>query len=187
MGNINDIKKGLVIKWEGEFWSVVDFLHVKPGKGGAFLRLKLKNIKTTRVLEQTWRGTVNFDEVKLEKKEWTYSFSDNDFIHLMDPETFEIIPFGRSIFAEIEDLMKENSPVYVYSIDEEAINVELPPFVDLKIIHTDPGEKGNTVSNTTKPAELETGAIVNVPLFINEGDIIKVDTRSHSYLERVSK
>ncbi|MBN1232097.1 MAG: elongation factor P [Candidatus Coatesbacteria bacterium] len=187
MANISDIRKGMTIKWENEYWNVVEFLHVKPGKGGAFMRLKLKNLKTERALDQTWRSNVEFEEVKLEKKEWTYSYSDTDFVHLMDPENFEIIPFPASYFKNISDLMKENGTVYVFSIDEEPISIELPAFVDLKIVRTEPGEKGNTVQNTNKPAEVETGATIQVPLFVNEGDVIKIDTRNHSYIERVSK
>jgi len=186
MASISNIRNGLVIKWEDGFWVVVEFLHVKPGKGGAFLRIKLRNLLTGRTLDQTWRSNVKFEEVRLEKKEWSFSYTDADFFHLMDNETYEIIPFPKSMFEDVKNFMKENCTVFVSSIDDKPLLVELPPFVNLAITQTSPGVKGDTVSGGSKPAVVETGASLQVPLFLNEGDIIKVDTRNGSYIERVS-
>ena len=186
MATTSDFKNGLVIKHNGELYSIVEFQHVKPGKGPAFVRTKLKNVKTGKVIPNTFTAGVKIDVQRVERRQYQYLYNDGDDYHFMNTETYEqtFIP-GELINAP--DLMKEGQMVEIafHAETETALYAELPPFVELEITYTEPGEKGNTATNTFKDATLETGATVKVPLFINQGEKIKVDTRTHSYSERV--
>ena len=186
MADTSDFKNGLVINYNGELHSIVEFQHVKPGKGPAFVRTKLKNVKTGKVIPNTFTAGVKIDIQRVERRQYQYLYNDGADYHFMNNETYEqtFIP-GDIINAP--DLMKEGQMVEIvfHAETETALYCELPPFVVLEITYTEPGERGNTATNTFKDATVETGATVKVPLFINTGEKIKVDTRTHSYSERV--
>ncbi len=186
MATTSDFKNGLVMNFNGELYSIVEFQHVKPGKGPAFVRTKLKNVKTGKVIPNTFTAGVKIDVQRVERRQYQYLYNDGLDYHFMNTETYEqtFIP-GTIINAP--DLMKEGQMVEIvfHAETETALYCELPPFVILEITYTEPGEKGNTATNTFKDATVETGATVKVPLFINTGELIKVDTRTHAYSERV--
>lgn len=180
----NDLKNGYVLDIDGQLVSVVQFQHVKPGKGGAFVRTKLKNLLSGSVVEKTFRAGEKVERVLTESKDMQFLYEDGDDIVLMDNVTFDQINVpGNDI--EGRDLLVPNAEVNVMFVRNQPFRVELPNFVELAVTVTDPGLKGDTVSNVTKPAELETGASVNVPLFVNEGDKIRIDTRTREYVTRV--
>jgi elongation factor P len=174
------------MEFEGQLFYVVEFQHVKPGKGGAFVRTKLKNVKTGAVIERTFRSGESVKEVRLEKYTMQYLYADGDMFHLMDSKTYEQLSLPEEMFHDIKGYLKENLELTVLKHDELALGVEIPMSVTLRIINSAPGVRGDTATNVTKAATLETGMEVQVPLFINEGDSIKVDTRTGKYLERVS-
>lgn len=181
----SDFRRGITkILWNNEPWLVVEFQHVKPGKGGAFVRTKLKNLITNRILEETFRSGEKFAEPDLERKNMQYLYSD-DLYHFMDQENYEQIEFDSGSVKDIKKYLKEGEVYEVLFFKEKPIVIEPPRFMVLKIIETVPGVKGNTAQGGSKPATLETGIILNVPLFIQEGDKIKVDTRDNKYIERV--
>ncbi|KAJ51490.1 elongation factor P [Clostridium tetanomorphum] len=185
MISAGDIRKGTTFELDGQVYTVVDFLHVKPGKGAAFVRVKLKNVMSGGVTETTFNPTAKFQEAVIERKEMQYLYSDGELYYFMDQETFEQIPLN---FDQVEDaikFLKENMFAVIKFYKGEAFSVEAPNFVELQITHTEPGAKGNTATNVLKPATVETGAVVSVPLFVNEGDIIRIDTRTGEYMERV--
>ncbi len=184
MATTADIRNGLVIGMDGQLFTVVEFLHVKPGKGGAFVRTKLKNVITGRVLDKTFRSGEKIEVVKLEDREMQYLYRENDTFVFMDQETFEQLNIPGEVVGDNAKFMKEGEVVKVYLHGEKPIITELPNFINLKIVACEPGLKGDTVSNVTKPATLETGAVVQVPLFIENGEVIRVDVRSGQYLER---
>ncbi|MEG0295388.1 MAG: elongation factor P [Clostridium sp.] len=185
MISAGDIRKGTTFEHEGQVFTVSEFLHVKPGKGAAFVRTKLRNVISGGVVDRTFNPTEKLQEAVIERKEMQYLYSDGELYYFMDQETFEQIPLN---FEKVEDAikyLKENMFAVIKFYKEEAFSVEAPNFVELLITQCDPGIKGNTTSNTNKPATLETGAVVFVPLFVNEGDTIRVDTRTGDYMERV--
>ncbi|WP_027624685.1 elongation factor P [Clostridium lundense] len=185
MISAGDIRKGTTFELDGQVFTVVDFLHVKPGKGAAFVRVKLKNVMSGGVTETTFNPTAKFQEAVIERKEMQYLYSDGQLYYFMDQETFEQIPLN---FEQVEDaikFLKENMFAIIKFYKGEAFSVEPPNFVELQITHTEPGAKGNTATNVLKPATVETGAVVPVPLFVNEGDMIRIDTRTGEYMERV--
>jgi len=189
MATTADFRNGLCIEWNDQLWSIVSFLHVKPGKGPAFVRTKLKNLRTGRVLENTFNSGVKIDVVRIERRPYQYLYKDDTGFNFMHAETFEQISLLPELI-ENNDLMKEGQIIEVqfHADTETPLTAELPPFVELAVTYTVPGEKGNTANTTAlKPATLETGAEINVPLFINEGDVLKVDTRDRSYYERVKQ
>lgn len=189
MASTSDFRNGLTIEYNGQIFTIVQFQHVKPGKGAAFVRTKLKNVKTGKVLENTFNAGVKVDVVRVERRPYQYLYKDEMGFNFMHTETFEQISLAPEMI-ENSDLMKEGQLIEVnfHADTETPLTAELPPFVELVISQTIPGEKGNTASSTAmKPATLETGAEIMVPLFINEEDIIKVDTRDRSYSERVKK
>lgn len=189
MATTADFRNGLCIDWNDQLWSIVSFLHVKPGKGPAFVRTKLKNLRTGRVLENTFNSGVKIDVVRIERRPYQYLYKDDTGFNFMHTETFEQISLLPELI-ENNDLMKEGQIIEVqfHADTETPLTAELPPFVELAVTYTVPGEKGNTANTTAlKPATLETGAEINVPLFINEGDMLKVDTRDRSYYERVKQ
>jgi len=182
-----DIKNGLVIELDKQLFTIVEFLHVKPGKGGAFVRTKLKNVITGRVLDRTFRSGEKIEVVKLEDREMQYLYSEEDLYIFMDQETFDQINIPGEVLGDDAKFMKEGEIIKVYLHEDKPIITELPNFINLKIVECEPGLKGDTVSNVTKPATLETGAVVQVPLFIEEGEVIRVDIRTGQYLERAKE
>lgn len=180
-----DFRKGLKIEMEGEPYTIVDFLHVKPGKGGAFVRTKLKSLKTGSVIDYTFRAGEKVDEPHLEEKEMQFLYSMEDAYNFMDVETYEQISLRAEHLGGIIKYMKENMVVKILFHNGKPIGVELPTFVELKIVKTEPGVRGDTASGGAKPATLETGAVVKVPLYLNEGEIVRIDTRTGEYIERV--
>ncbi|GAA0723807.1 elongation factor P [Clostridium malenominatum] len=185
MISAGDLRKGTTFELDGQVYTVVDFLHVKPGKGAAFVRAKMKNVISGGSTETTFNPTQKLQEAVIERKEMQYLYSDGQLYYFMDQETFEQIPLN---FEQVEDaikFLKENMFAVIKFFKGEAFSVEAPNFVELQITHTEPGARGNTTSNVLKPATVETGAIVSVPLFVNEGDVIRIDTRTGEYMERV--
>ena len=179
----NDLKNGYVLDIDGELVSVVQFQHVKPGKGGAFVRTKLKSLTTGAVVERTFRAGEKVERVTTESRTMQFLYRDGDELHLMDNSTYEQLSVPASA-VENDDLLAPNTDVQVLFVRDSPLRVELPTFVELAVARTDPGVKGDTVSNVTKPAQLETGATVDVPLFVNEGDLLRIDTRSREYSAR---
>jgi elongation factor P len=187
MATTADFRNGMCIMYKDDIYSIVQFLHVKPGKGPAFVRTKLKNVKTGRVIENTFTAGVKVDEVRVERREYQYLYKDDMGFNFMNTETFEQISIPETLI-ENNDLMKEGQVVEIqfHSETETPLTAEMPAFVELEVTFTIEGEKGNTASSTAlKPATLETGAEIMVPMFINQGEVIKVDTRDRSYSERV--
>ncbi|MBI4609136.1 MAG: elongation factor P [Candidatus Rokubacteria bacterium] len=180
----NDFRKGLKIEVDGAPYTIVDFQHVKPGKGGAFVRTKLKHLKLGTVIDRTFRAEEKVPLVDFEEKRMQFLYRDDRF-HFMDLETYDQIALSEEEVGEARDLLKENTEVDVLYVADAAIGLELPTFVELAVVKTDPGVRGDTASGGSKPATLETGAVVTVPLFINEGDLVKVDTRTRAYIARV--
>ena len=181
----SDFRNGLSIILDGDIFTIIDFQHVKPGKGGAFVRSKLKNLRTGAVIDKTWRAGEKMDQAILEHKNMQYLYNQDGEYFLMDMETYDQISVDKSAFGSTVKYLKENQEVQVLMHDGKIIGAELPFTVELEITDTDPGERGNTASGGSKPATLETGAVVQVPFFLNVGDKIKVDTRTDAYLERV--
>ena len=179
-----DFRKGITIEWDGGVWNIVDFQHVKPGKGAAFVRTKIKNVMTGAVVERTFNPTDKMPRAIIESKEMQYLYNDGSLYYFMDPETFEQMPLNHDQVEEAIRFVKENTNVTIKFFKGNAFSVEAPNFVDLEVTQTEPGFVGNTASNTYKPATIETGITLMVPLFINIGDIIKIDTRSGEYLSR---
>lgn len=179
-----DFKKGITVELDGGVWTIVDFQHVKPGKGAAFVRTRIKNIMTGAVIERTFNPTDKMPRAIIESKEMQYLYNDGDLYYFMDPESFEQIPLNHSQVEEAIQFVKENSNANIRFFKGEAFSVEAPNFVDLVISKTEPGFAGNTASNTYKPATVETGFELMVPLFINIGDVIRIDTRTGEYLSR---
>jgi elongation factor P len=184
MISTSDFRNGWVIEVDGQLASIVSFQHVKPGKGGAFVRTKLRFLTSGATVDRTFRAGEKFPRATTESKAMQYLYQDGDDLVLMDGETYEQVPVPAASVDNL-DLLSPNTDVQVLFIRGEPFQVELPTFVDLAIVRTDPGVKGDTVSNVMKPAELETGATVNVPLFVNEGDRVRVDTRTREYSTRV--
>jgi elongation factor P len=185
MYETSDIRKGLKIELEGDVYTVVEFLHVKPGKGGAFIRTKLKSLSKGSVVEKTFRSGEKLGRPDLEEKKMQFLYSSEDHYCFMDAETYEQTFLTEEQLGSSRDFLKENTTIAVLMHNDAPIAVELPTFVALAINKTEPGEKGDTVSGGTKAATLETGAVIQVPLFLNQGDVVKVDTRTGTYVERV--
>ncbi|GMQ64132.1 elongation factor P [Vallitalea maricola] len=184
MVSAGDFRNGLTIQYENQIYTVIEFQHVKPGKGAAFVRTKLKNLKTGSVIEKTFRPTEKMPKAHIEKKDMQYLYTDGDLFHFMDSETYDQIAINSDQIGDTLKFVKENDMVKILSHEGEVFGIEPPLFVELEIIHTEPGVKGDTATGATKPAEVETGASVNVPLFVNIGDKIKIDTRTGEYLSR---
>ncbi|MCF6214341.1 MAG: elongation factor P [Flavobacteriaceae bacterium] len=186
MASTSDIRKGLCIRYNNDIFKIVEFLHVKPGKGPAFVRTKLKSLTTGRVLDNTFPSGRKLDEVRVETHKFQYLYADGDAYNFMNTVDYNQIALQKSVL-DAPDLLREGEIVTVIfnADDEMPLAVDMPASVVLEISHTEPGVKGNTATNATKPATVETGATINVPLFINEGDKIKVDTEKGTYLERV--
>ncbi len=180
-----DFRTGLKIELDGKPFTIIEFLHVKPGKGGAFVRTKLKNMITGQVLEKTFRAGEKFAIPNIQEKEMEYLYQDRGEFCFMDTETFDQVFLKAEQLKENRLFLKENTNIKALIYNDRIMDIELPNFVDLKIVQTEPGIKGNTVSGGSKPATLESGGVIQVPLFVNIGDIVKVDTRSKEYIERM--
>lgn len=187
MFSTSDFRKGLKIEFKGEPCEIIDFQHVKMGRGGAVIRTKMKSILTGNVLEETFRSGEKFERPELETKSMQYLYFQDNLYYFMDTENYEQHPFTEKQLGDARLFIKENMNVTALYYKGQPIGVELPIFVELAIAETEPGFKGDTASGGSKPAKLETGAQVKVPFHINQGDIIKVDTRSGEYVERVNK
>ena len=181
----SDFRNGVTFEFEGNVFQVVEFLHVKPGKGAAFVRTKLKNVMTGGVVEKTFRPTEKDEPARIEKKKMEYSYNDGDLYYFMDPETFDMVPIGKDQVGDSLKFVKENMVCMILSYKGNVFGIEPPTFVELAIAETEPGFAGNTATGATKPATLETGAVIQVPLFVDGSDIIRVDTRTGEYMERV--
>ena len=179
-----DFRKGMIFEMDGKPMVVVDFQHVKPGKGAAFVRTKYKNVITGTIREESFNPTAKFEQGAVERKDAEYSYNDGDLYYFMDMESFDMLPISKDLLGDSFKFVKENMSCKVMSYKGSVFGVEPPNFVDLEVTETDPGFKGDTATNVTKPAILETGAEIKVPLFINPGDKIKIDTRTGEYLER---
>lgn len=186
MISTNDFRTGVTIEVDGQPWVVIEFQHVKPGKGSAFVRTKLKNVITGAVLEKTFAAGERVPRAHIERREAQYLYNVGDEYTFMDVNTYDQITIPKETIGDGVLYLKENMNVYVMSYEGRVIGVELPTFVELKVVHTEPGFKGDTATGGSKPATLETGAVVKVPLFVNVGDVLKIDTRTGEYIERVS-
>jgi elongation factor P len=187
MATTADFRNGLVMEMEGQLWTIVYFQHVKPGKGGAFVRTKLKNVLTGAVLEKTFRSGEKVTDVRLERRPVNYSYSDGHLYHFMDQNTYEMSPLPEEVIGEDQlRYLKENMECEGLVHEGNYLSVELPFFVELEVAETDPGVRGDTAQGGTKPAKLETGALIQVPLFVEIGDVVKVDRREDKYLTRVT-
>jgi len=179
-----DFRNGVTFEMDGKVMQVIEFQHVKPGKGAAFVRTKMRNVITGAVVETSFSPTDKFENAYVERKDMQYSYNDGDLYYFMDMETFEMIPIEKSVLTDNFKFVKEEMMCKVLSYKGKVFGVEPPMFVELEVIDTDPGFAGNTATNTLKPATLETGAVIKVPLFINVGEKLKIDTRTGEYLSR---
>ena len=184
MISAGDIRNGVTFEMDGKVMQVIEFQHVKPGKGAAFVRVKMKNVITGGVTETSLNPSAKFPTAYIERKKMEYSYSDGELYYFMDGETYELVPIDGSVLDDSFKFVKENDVCTIMSYKGNVFGVECPTFVDLVVTSTEPGFAGNTATNTLKPATLETGAEVKVPLFINEGDKIQIDTRTGEYLGR---
>lgn len=184
MISVNDFSRGVVIEWEGGVFQVVEFLHVKPGKGAAFVRAKLKNVRTGAVVDTTFRGGEKMPRAVIDRSEYQYLYNDGGTFTFMHLETYEQVGLNTDQVGDAIHFLKENMNVYLVTWQGAVIGLELPNTVELVVTETDPGFKGDTAQGGTKPATLETGYVVQVPLFINQGDKLKIDTRTGAYISR---
>ncbi len=184
MISAGDFRNGVTFEMDGNVYQIIEFQHVKPGKGAAFVRTKVRNVIAGSVVEKTFSPTDKFPTAYVERKEMEYSYSDGDLYYFMDPESYELVPIGADVLSDSFKFVKENMVCRVMSYKGKVFGVEAPNFVELQVTQTDPGFKGDTATNATKPATLETGAEIRVPLFIDEGEMIRVDTRTGEYMER---
>ena len=185
MADTSDFRTGLIIKFKNDLYSIVDFQHVKPGKGGAFVRSTLKNLKNGKVLDNTFRAGEKVEVVRVERKKFQYLYRDGESLVCMDNETYDQMHIPMDLFGDSVNYLKESEEIEILFNGSEIVSVDTPIFAILKVVETEPGFKGNTATGALKPAKLETGAQVNVPLFINADDLLKVDTRTGEYVERV--
>ncbi len=180
-----DFKTGLTIEYEGNVYQVIDFQHVKPGKGGAFVRSRLRNLMTGANLEKTWRAGDKMDQALVERRNVEFLYREGDELHFMDMADYEQLSLPAKQVGDAVNFLKDNTPVQLVTWKTQVLNVELPQTMEFVIKQTDPGLRGDTAQGGSKPATLETGAVVTVPLFVNEGEAIRVDTRTGQYIERV--
>lgn len=184
MISAGDFRNGVTFEMDGQVVSIIEFQHVKPGKGAAFVRTKIRNVITGAVVEKTFNPNDKYPTAYIDRKDMEYSYNDGDLYYFMNPETWEQLPINKSILPDSFKFVKENMVCKVLSYKENVFGVEPPNFVELKITKTDPGFAGNTATNATKPATVETGAEIKVPLFIEEGELVQIDTRTGEYLGR---
>ena len=184
MISAGEFKNGITFEMDGNVFQIIEFQHVKPGKGAAFVRTKIKNVITGAVVEKTFRPTEKLEKAHVERKDMNYSYEDGGLYYFMDMETYETIPISAEMIGDSLKFVKENMTCKILSYKGEVFGIEPPNFVELEVTNTEPGVKGDTATGATKPATLETGATIMVPLFINENEIIRVDTRTGEYMER---
>lgn len=184
MATSNDFRRGMVLEIDGRYYSILEFQHVNPGKGAAFVRSKLKDVTAGKVLERTWRAGEKVNEIRLERRTYQLLYHTDDMYTVMDPETYEQVDLSAELVGEAAHYLVDNSELDVLFVESKAIMVEAPNFVELLITESDPGLKGDTATGGTKPAKLETGVVVQVPLFVKEGERIRIDTRTGEYMER---
>ena len=185
MVSAGDFRNGITFEEDGNVFQIVEFQHVKPGKGAAFVRTKIRNVISGSVVERTYNPTAKFPTAFVERKKMEYSYNDGDLYYFMDQETYDMVPVSKDMLDDSFKFIKENTPVKLLSYKGNVFSVETPNFVELTVTKADPGVKGDTATNVTKPATVETGAEIKVPLFINEGEKIQIDTRTGEYLGRV--
>ncbi len=185
MASTSDFRNGLILNHKNNLWKIVEFLHVKPGKGGAFVRTKLKNVKTGQVVDETFRAGEKIETIRIEAREFNYLYNDGDLYYFMDNETFDQISLSKAQISDIKDFLIENTKTTIAFNGDEPIEVRIPQHMNIKIIQTDPGFKGDTAQGGTKPATLETGLVIQVPLFIQEGETVRIDTKDKRYIERI--
>jgi len=185
MGDTSDIRNGLIFNVDGEYWSVQEFLHVKPGKGGAFVRTKIKNLLTGQVKDQTFRSGEKINEVRVVRQPFQFLYAAGGIYHMMDKASYEQIEIQENMVEDVRLYLKENVDVSILMDGDKPLVVELPNFVEMQVTQSEPGIRGDTAQGASKPATLETGLVVQVPLFVNEGDVIRVDTRTGKYVTRV--
>ena len=186
MADTSDFRNGMVLDYEGSYYLIVEFQHVKPGKGGAFVRTKLKNVQTGSVIDRTFRAGEKLTEARLERTSFQYLYSDGSSFHFMNTETFDQLTIPAERVESEKGFLKENLKVVMLMKGDEPLSLEVPTFVELSVRETDPGVRGDTASGGSKPATLETGLVVQVPLFIHVGDVLKIDTRTGQYVERMT-
>ena len=184
MISAGDFRNGVTFEMDGQVVSIIEFQHVKPGKGAAFVRTKIRNVITGAVVEKTFNPNDKYPTAFIDRKDMEYSYNAGDLYYFMDPETYDMVPLNRDVLGDAFRFVKENTVCKILSYKGSVFGVEPPNFVELEVTETDPGFKGNTATNATKPATLETGAQINVPLFVNQGDRVKIDTRTGEYLSR---
>ena len=187
MVSAGDFRNGVTFEMDGNVLQIVEFQHVKPGKGAAFVRVKMRNVITGGVTETSLNPSAKFPTAYIERKKMEYSYSDGGLYYFMDPETFDMVPLNADVLGDAFKFAKENTMCKLLSYKGTVFTVELPNFMELEVIEAEPGVKGDTATNVTKAAKLETGATVQVPLFINEGEKIQIDTRTGEYLGRVKE
>jgi elongation factor P len=187
MVSVTEFKRGMVIKMDGDIYSVLEYQHVKPARGGAFVRTKLKSLTRGANIDKTFKGGEKVEDVRIESKEMQYHYDDGESLVFMDTETYEEESISKEYVGDILDYIKENDVVTIAIYEGKPISIEPPTFVELKVVYAEPGVRGDTATNVTKPVKVETGAEFRVPLFINQDDVIKVDTRTGEYVERVKK
>lgn len=180
-----DFRNGVTFEFDNNIFQIIEFQHVKPGKGAAFVRVKMKNIVSGATVERTFNPTDKMPKAIIERKDMQYLYSDDDLYYFMDVQSYEQIPISKETIGNTLALVKENEVVRILSHKGNVFGIEPPTFVELEVTETDPGFKGDTTNGATKPATVETGAVIKVPLFVNTGDIIRIDTRSNEYMERV--
>ncbi len=186
MPDTSDLRNGLIMKFKGDLFTVVEFQHVKPGKGGAFVRTMLKNLRTGKVLDNTFRSGESIDIVRVERRKFQFLYREGSNLVIMDNETYDQLSIDEKLFGDGSKYLKEGFEIELLLDDNDnIISGDIPIFVNLLVAETEPGFRGDTATNVMKPAKLETGATINVPLFVNEGELLKVDTRTGSYVERV--
>ena len=185
MVSAGDFRNGVTFEMDGNVYQIIEFQHVKPGKGAAFVRAKIRNVIAGTVVERTFNPNEKFPTAFVERKDMEYSYSDGDLYYFMDQETYDMVPVSKDMLDDSFKFIKENTPVKLLSYKGNVFSVETPNFVELTVTKADPGVKGDTATNVTKPATVETGAEIKVPLFINEGEKIQIDTRTGEYLGRV--
>lgn len=185
MISVNNLRTGLTIEVDGELWSVIEFLHVKPGKGQAFVRTKLRNVRTGQVIDRTFKAGERVPQARVEQRTMQYLYASGDEYVFMDMETYDQTSLTKAQLGDVVNFLKENMEITVQLYGNEPVGVEPPTIVELRVAHTEPGVRGDTATGATKPATLETGYVLQVPLFVNEGDVLRVDTRTGEYVSRV--
>ena len=180
-----DFRNGLVMERKRALWKIVEFLHVKPGKGPAFVRTKLKNIRTGQVVDETFRAGEKISEVRVEARHFRYLYSDGDFYHFMDQDSYEETALTAAQIGDAVDFLSESLEITIAFHGQDPVEVRVPPHLNLKVAKTEPGVRGDTATGGSKPATLETGVVVQVPLFVDQGETIRIDTRERRYIERV--